>query len=164
MFEEIVEQLNILFVGGCQFYPFFAGLEDYSCKFSNSINFSLSNLFVLILLDIITDLSLGEKQTVERFQQFLEVFYNYFKSSLEARLYFIEGVFPLFSHLHAEVTQINSEEDRIYYFFEFPFISFQPCSFTEMMIFGTSLIKRIIFIFSPKTGSSVFRSFTRFSL
>lgn len=67
MFEKIIEDLDILFVRSCQFYPFFAGLQDYSYKFSDSFDFSLTNFFVLILLYIITDLSLSEEQTVERF-------------------------------------------------------------------------------------------------
>jgi len=74
---------------------------------------------------------------------------------LKARLELVEDCFALISHLLTEIAQIDGEKDRVYHFFEFSLISFQPYSPALMMILRTSLIKRVIFISFTKARTSI---------
>jgi len=83
---------------------------------------------------------------------------------LKAILEFVEDSFALISHLLAEIAQIDGEKDRVYHFFEFSFISFQPYSLALMMILCTSLIKRVIFISCTKARTCILWSIFGFAL
>jgi len=58
---QMIQELDILFIGTGQFHPLFWSLEDELDESSDGIHFSADHWFVLIWFDIVTYLSFGEE-------------------------------------------------------------------------------------------------------